>query len=264
MRLIYLFLVLPLFSIAASQNISNVFAPYIAASASYRHSKISTAISVTAFRPRFIPASNSSPLSEEEARRRMLARPHGSTPAKRKQNPYAKGHTHRPTVNLHKPSHVDVNASQIEPTLQQNLLNSTFSASANASRQRTIAHRLNHTEKSEIPFGTVHKLSASTLQLNRTDKHFPDNKASVSKITLHTADVPAHGSAFHGPAASEFETQVVNSVFDISLVLPLTIFPPVIWLVVKVARRHAICGANSQHKARILRKRLISPRDMHV
>lgn len=264
MRLLCLFLVLLPYSIAISQNLSHIFAPYITASASYRHSKSSAAISpTTASHHRFTPAPNSSRLSEEEARLLMLARPPGPAYTKDKQKPYARGSTHVPTVDLHKPSHSITNAAQTALALRQNLSSSASPSSVNVSYERPIAHFSNRSDRVEIPVDTARELSASTLQLNHTAK-YPDVLQSAAEIEARTVHLPAHGSKLHTNAVSESETLVENGAFGISLLLPLAALTSVVWLVALVTRRYAACGAGPQHTARMLRKRLISLRDMHV
>eukprot|EP00177_Eucheuma_denticulatum_P005563 GFKZ01010110.1.p1 GENE.GFKZ01010110.1~~GFKZ01010110.1.p1 ORF type:complete len:262 (-),score=37.94 GFKZ01010110.1:1200-1985(-) len=261
MYLVHLFVFVVLISISVGRNASDVFAPYIAASANHREAKDSSVASASVSHS-LSKSDQKEELSEEQARHLVLARPGAHTSRKGyKKKSYAQGHTYIPTVNLKKPSHpVGKFPRRTAPTVVHPGTDTSSQQDASEAHQpdSQIKSAKQVNDKSGKVGSSGHHLDSEDVAKRAPD----EEKQSQADIQETVRD--SSFSADLEKSATGLEAQSPTNMFRGSTVLPLSIAATLLWLVIITVRRSGRFGAESRRKTLMLRKRLTSPKDMRV
>lgn len=262
MYLFHLFFFVVLISISFGRNVSDVFAPYIAASAYHREAKASGVASASVSYSRFNADPKTEELSEEQARHLVLARPGASTSRKGyKKKSYAQGHTYIPTVNLRSPSHpVGKLARRSTPNLLHPAPDTPSEKDASGAPQFDLkiksANYVND-NSGQIGFSVHHSGSGDVVIRPQDEENYSHDKGTGTASN-------SSFSADHEKTLAGLEARSAINIFGGSKLLPLSIAAALLWLVITAVRRSGCFGVESRRKTAMLRKRLTSPKDMRV
>ena len=233
----------------------SVFAPYIAAHHQWQSKQQSSATGRTVDDPVGDLIDSQTGMTESMARAEMLSKStsEGNEQKKSRQKPYAQGHTFIPTVNVKKTNDTRQNDLSHTSTKQE-------------SKDKTNATNISGSSSTSALETTVENMITIKTEESKIFNHSENLNKSNTIKTVDTVDAMSQleqnrkTSNHVGHVHSEHVEVMQEGTLKGSFVVPLLAVGAVGWLISIILKKTGIYTPQSRRKARLVRKKLASPR----